>query len=103
VTGCVLNSQIDTAQQTACALANYGVFGNKGLFLAEILHGCQPPKYLGTPLPNPPPATPDMMAQINAVVAKKGVSGLGQVDCSNVGGFLAIVGLFGIVVWATRK
>jgi len=100
VTGCVLNSQIDQAQQTACALANYGVFGNRGTFLGDIIHSCPNPPYLGTPLPNPPQAAPGMMAVMNS----KGLGGLGQTDgSSNVGGFLAILGLFGIVVWATKK
>ena len=100
VTGCVLNSQIDPAQQQACALANYGVFGNRGTFLGSIIHACPNPPFLGTPLPNPPQADPSMAALMNS----KGLGGLGQTDAtSNVGGFLAILGLFGIVVWASKK
>jgi hypothetical protein len=105
VTGCVLNSQIDSGQQLACALANYGVFGNKGFFLGDVIHGCQPPKYLGTPLPNPPQADPSMMATITAAMARRGMSGLGQDSnpLSGIGGLLAVVGMFGIVVWANKK
>ncbi len=103
VTGCVLNSQIDPAQQLACALANYGVFGNKGLFLSAVIHGCQPPAFLGTPMPNPPQADPSMMATINAVATKAGLGGLGQDSTSQLGGFLAVVAVFGIVVWAVKK
>jgi hypothetical protein len=100
VTGCVLNSQIDPGQQQACALANYGVFGNRGTFLGEIIHSCPSPPYLGTPLPNPPQADPSMMALMNS----KGLSGLGQTDgTSGVGGFVAILAMFGIVMWATKK
>lgn len=104
VTGCVLNSQITSDQQQACALANYGVFGNKGFFLGDVIKGCQPPPYLGSPNLSPPQADPSMMSLINAAYAKKGVSGLGQVEeSSNVGGFLAILAVSGIVVWAMRK
>jgi hypothetical protein len=99
VTGCVVNSQIDPGQQQACAVANYGVFGNRGTFLAAVSQGCKPLPYLGTPMPNPPQADPSMRALMNS----KGLGGLGQTDPSNVGGFLAIVAMFGIVVWATKK
>jgi len=112
VTGCVSNSQVTQAQVQACTEAGYSTFGNSGSWLSAILLGCggNLPN-LGTPLPNPPPATGDMnytlqKANATGVAASRsarGVSGLGQVDPSNVGGFLAILGLFGIVVWANRK
>lgn len=103
VTGCVLNSQVDQAQQTACALANYGVLGNKGWWIGRIMHDCATPPYLGTPLPNPPPADPSMMATINGVFPGPGLGGLGQVDLSGGGGLLAVLAMFGIVYWAIRK
>lgn len=104
VSGCVLNSQVDQAQVLACTLANYGVFGNMGTFLGQVMHGCQPPPYLGTPQPNPPTADASMRALIGAAAAKNGLSGLGQDDGgSQFGGFLAVVAMFGIVVWAIRK
>lgn len=105
VTGCVLNSQITSDQQLACALANYGTFGNMGVFLSDVIHGCQPPPYLGSPNLSPPPADPSMRALITAAIAKKsGVSGLGQADdSSGVGGILAIVAVAGILVWANKK
>ncbi len=104
VTGCVLNSQIDPAQQTACALANYGVFGNKGWWVGRIMQSCPTPPFLGTPLPNPPQADPSMNATMNGVFPGQGLSGLGQDDgTSQLGGFLAVVAMFGIVVWAMKK
>ncbi len=106
VTGCVLNSQVDPQQQQACALANYGVFGNQGQWFGRVWRSCQPPQYLGTPLPNPPQADPSMRAKISAAVAPLTGAGLGQVDTnplSGIGGLLAVVGMFGIVVWANRK
>ncbi len=106
VTGCVLNSQVDPAQQTACALANYGVFGNQGQWFGRVWRSCKPPQYLGTPLPNPPQADPSMRGLISAAVAPLAGAGLGQVDSnplSGIGGLLAVVGMFGIVVWANRK
>lgn len=106
VTGCVLNSQVDQAQTLACTLANYGVFGNMGTFLGDVIHGCQPPKFLGTPLPNPPAADPSMRAAINAAISKQGMGGFGQVDSnplSGIGGLLAVVAGAGILIWATRK
>ena len=99
VNGCVLDSQVDQAQQTACALANYGVFGNRGTWLGAIIHDCPNPPFLGTPLPNPPQADPSMTALLNS----KGLSGFGQVDMSGGGGLLAVLAMFGIVVWAIRK
>jgi hypothetical protein len=103
-TGCVLNSQVTQDQVLACTLAGYGSFGNMAYFVADVMQGCQPPKYLGTPLPNPPQATGSMIFDIQKVTAKKGVSGFGQVEeGSNVGGFFAIVALAGIVVWGMRK
>lgn len=106
VTGCALNSQVDPAQQMACALANYGVFGNQGQWLGRVWRSCKPPQFLGTPLPNPPQADPSMRAHISAAVAPLAGAGLGQVDSSplsGIGGLLAVVGMFGIVVWANRK
>jgi hypothetical protein len=112
VTGCVSNSQVDPTQTQACALANYPVFGNSGAWLSAIMLGCGTnlPR-LGTPLPNPPQADPSMYPTLKAAIIAggmatskaRGTAGFGQVDSSNVGGFLAILGLFGIVVWANRK
>jgi len=80
-------------------------FGNMGVFLSDVIHGCQPPPYLGSPNLSPPPADPSMRALITAAIAKKsGVSGLGQADdSSGVGGILAIVAVAGILVWANKK
>jgi len=106
VTGCVLDSQVTTAQILACADANYGVFGNMGTWLGQVAKGCQNPPYLGMVTANPPRADPSMRALLNQAQASAsayGLSGLGQDDSSNVGGFLAVVAMFGIVVWAIRK
>lgn len=112
VTGCVSNSQVDPAQVLACTKAGYGTFGNSGAWLSAIMLGCGGTlPYLGTPLPNPPQASGSMSAQLttanNAGVAAtqkaRGMSGLGQDDSSQFGGFLAVVAMFGIVVWAMRK
>jgi hypothetical protein len=113
ITGCVSNSQVTQAQVEACTQAGYSVFGNSGAWLSAILLGCQGNlPYLGAPMPNPPQATGAMeniLAQANAVgVAAsqraRGVGGLGQDDgTSNFGGFLAVMTMFGMVVWAMRK
>jgi hypothetical protein len=112
VTGCVSNSQVDPAQVLACTKAGYGTFGNSGAWLSAIMLGCGGNlPYLGTPLPNPPQASGAMSAQLttanNAGVAAtqkaRGVSGLGQDDGSQFGGFLAVIAMFGIVVWAMKK
>jgi len=103
--GCVLSSQVSLEQQEACALANYGVFGNMGLFVGDVVQGCQPLKFLGSPNLSPPQADPSMRAQINAVFAKrKGVSGLGQADGEGgFGGLLAVLAGAGILIWAMKK
>jgi|GEM_PF-3647275 len=113
ITGCVSNSQVDPAQALACTKAGYGTFGNSGVWLSPIMLGCgRNLPYLGTPLPNPPQASGAMSAQLTAAInagaaaAKqaRGLSGLGQDDStSNVGGFFAVMAMFGIVVWAIRK
>jgi hypothetical protein len=63
-------------------------------------------------MPNPPQATGSMeniLAVANAAGAAasakaRGMGGLGQDDStSNVGGFLAVVGVFGMLVWALKK
>ena len=67
--------------------------------------------FLGTPLPNPPQSSGSMAATLTAAndaattASRKarGMSGLGQDDGSQFGGFLAVVAMFGIVVWAMRK
>ncbi len=61
---------------------------------------------IAVPAPVAAPVCPPGYAPNNHGMCDKfqaGVSGLGQVDLSGGGGFLAILGLFGIVVWATRK
>lgn len=113
VTGCVSNSQVDPAQVLACTKAGYGTFGNSGVWLSPIMLGCGGNlPWLGTPLPNPPQASGSMSAQLTAAInagsaaarQARGLSGLGQDDgTSNVGGFLAVMAMFGIVVWAIRK
>jgi hypothetical protein len=112
VTGCVSNSQVDAAQVLACTKAGYGTFGNSGVWISAIMLGCGGNlPFLGTPLPNPPQATGGMMAQLGtsnaagvaATRKARGMGGLGQDDPSNIGGFLAVMGMFGIVVWAMRK
>lgn len=115
ITGCVSNSQVDQAQVEACALANYPIFGNSGAWLTPILLGCGTNlPHLGTPLPAPPRADPSMYPTLKAAITAggiatgkaRGVSGFGQTNStgtSNLGGFLAILGLFGIVVWANKK
>lgn len=113
VTGCVSNSQVDPAQVLACTKAGYGTFGNSGAWLSAIMLGCGGNlPYLGSPLANPPQASGSMSAQLTAANAAgvaasrtaRGMSGLGQDDSgSQFGGFLAVVTMFGIVVWASRK
>lgn len=112
ITGCVSNSQVTQAQVEACTEAGYSVFGNSGSYLSSILVGCGTNlPYLGTPLPSPPQATGAMentLATANAAAAainkQLGLAGLGQDDSgSQIGGFLAVIAMFGIVVWATRK
>ena len=113
ITGCVSNSQVTQAQVEACTQAGYSTVGNSGSWLSAILLGCgNNLPYLGAPLPNPPQATGSMqfiLAQANAagVAASskaRGMGGFGQTDeGSNIGGFLAVMGMFGIVVWAMRK
>jgi hypothetical protein len=112
----VSNSQVDPAQVLACTKAGYGTFGNSGAWISAIMLGCGGNlPFLGTPLPNPPQATGGMMAQLGtsnaagvaATRKARGMGGLGQDDPSNIGGFLggflAVMGMFGIVVWAMRK
>lgn len=112
ITGCVANSQVTQAQVEACTKAGYSTFGNSGAWLSAIMLGCGGNlPYLGAPMPNPPTATGAMYATLNPAIAAgsaasskaRGMGGLGQMDGSNLGGFLAVMGLFGIVVWAIRK
>lgn len=112
ITGCVSNSQVTQAQVEACTEAGYSTFGNSGAWLSAILLGCQGNlPFLGAPMPNPPTATGSMqnlLAAANAAGAAasskaRGMSGLGQDESSNVGGFLAVVGVFGMLVWALKK
>ena len=113
ITGCVSNSQVTQAQVEACTEAGYSTFGNSGAWLSAILLGCGTNlPYLGAPLPNPPTATGAMeniLSMANAAgaaasSAARGMSGLGQDDStSQVGGFLAIVAVAGILVWASKK
>jgi hypothetical protein len=113
ITGCVSNSQVTQAQVEACTEAGYSTFGNSGTWLPAILLGCGGNlPYLGAPMPNPPQATGSMeniLAAANAAGAAasskaRGMGGLGQDDStSNVGGFLAVVGVFGMLVWALKK
>jgi len=112
ITGCVSNSQVTQQQVQACTQAGYATFGNSGTWLSAIMLGCGGNlPYLGTPLPNPPQAVGSMemmLLQANSKGAAasskaRGMGGLGQSDNSNVGGFLAAVGVFGMLVWALKK
>ena len=112
ITGCVSNSQVTQAQVEACTEAGYSTFGNSGAWLSAILLGCgNNLPFLGMPLPNPPTATGAMQGQLApanaagaaASSAARGMSGLGQDDSSQLGGFLAIVAAAGILVWASKK
>ncbi len=113
ITGCVSNSQVTQAQVEACTEAGYSTFGNSGSWLSAILLGCGGNlPYLGAPLPNPPQATGSMefilstanAAGVAASQKARGMSGLGQDDStSQMWGFLAVLAVSGIVVWASRK
>lgn len=75
--GCVLSSQVTTAQLAACSAAGYA--GNRNLFPAIAAKGgAQGGKFLGAPNLNPPPYSP-------------GMSGFGQdasaVQAANAGVF----------------
>lgn len=118
---CIAVTQVSDAQVQACASAGYGLFGSRDVWRANLslLQQMGPLPYYGDVNLDPPPAAASMQQwgvpgsnipsgfapgpYVPTPYLTAGMSGLGQDDSSNVGGFLAVVAMFGIVVWAMKK